>query len=104
MAVRFCNIDYDREITIAAFVEEDGEGGEDGEDGETKMTGVGRLIIEPDEESAEFGVAVIDRWQGHGINPFIDQKLCKLLCERYIIALERMQLQHIVIPSPSTKS
>ncbi len=66
MAVRFCNIDYDREIAIAAFVEEEGEGGEEG-DRETKMTGVGRLIIEPDEETAEFGVAVTDRWQGHGI-------------------------------------
>ena len=58
MAVRFCNIDYDREIAIAAFVEEDHA---------TKMTGVGRLIIDPDEETAEFGVAVTDRWQGHGI-------------------------------------
>jgi len=51
--LRFCNIDYDREIAIAAFVEEEGEGGEEGEDGKTKMTGVGRLIIEPDEETAE---------------------------------------------------
>jgi len=31
------------------------------------MTGVGRLAIEPDEETAEFGVAVTDRWQGYGI-------------------------------------
>ena len=42
MAVRFCNIDYDREIAITAFVDEDHA---------TKMTGVGRLIIEPDEET-----------------------------------------------------
>jgi len=56
--MRFCNIDYDREIAIAAFVEEDHA---------TKMVGVGRLAIEPDAETAEFGVAVTDRWQGHGI-------------------------------------
>jgi len=58
MAVRFCNIDYDREIAIAAFVEEDGE---------TRMVGVGRLITEPAEEAAEFGEAVTDRWQGRGV-------------------------------------
>ena len=58
MAVRFCNIDYDREIAIAAFVKEDGE---------TRMVGVGRLITEPDEETAEFGEAVTDRWQGRGV-------------------------------------
>jgi acetyltransferase len=58
MAVRFCNIDYGREIAIAAFVEEDHA---------TKMAGVGRLTIEPDAETAEFGVAVTDRWQGHEI-------------------------------------
>jgi hypothetical protein len=37
-----------RKIAIVAFVEEDGECGGDGK---TKMTGVGRLIIEPDEET-----------------------------------------------------
>ena len=26
-----------------------------------------KLVIDPDEETAEFGVAVTDRWQGHGI-------------------------------------
>nr|QNO44404.1 hypothetical protein OONMAMBM_00002 [Methanosarcinales archaeon ANME-2c ERB4] len=58
MAVRFCNIDYDREIAIAAFVKEDGE---------TRMVGVGRLITEPGEETAEFGEAVTDQWQGRGV-------------------------------------
>jgi len=58
LAVRFCNIDYDREIAIAAFIEENGK---------TKMIGVGRLIIEPDEESAEFGIAITDLWQRRGV-------------------------------------
>jgi len=58
MAVRFCNIDYDREIAIAAFVKEDGE---------ARMVGVGRLITEPGEETAEFGEAVTDLWQGRGV-------------------------------------
>ena len=58
IAVRFCNIDYDREIAIAAFIEENGK---------TKMIGVGRLIIEPDEESAEFGIAITDLWQRRGV-------------------------------------
>nr|QNO46876.1 hypothetical protein FCLCBJCN_00001 [Methanosarcinales archaeon ANME-2c ERB4] len=58
MAVRFCNIDYDREIAIAAFVKEDGE---------ARMVGVGRLITEPAEETAEFGEAVTDLWQGRGV-------------------------------------
>ncbi len=55
MLVRFCNIDYDREMAIVAEVEE-GE--------QRRIIGIGRLIIEADLKSAEFAVVVHDDYQG----------------------------------------
>lgn len=56
--IRYCHIDYDREIAIVA---------ETMEDGKRKMIGVGRLIREPEEGVGEFAVVVTDRWQGKGV-------------------------------------
>jgi acetyltransferase len=58
MLVRFCNIDYDREMAIVAEIKE----------GETrKIIGIGRLIIEPDFRSGEYAVLVHDAYQGKGL-------------------------------------
>lgn len=57
-SVRYCNIDYDREIGIMAELEEEGR---------RKMLGVVRLLIEPDGKTGEIVFGVADPWQGLGL-------------------------------------
>ena len=54
MATRYCYIDYDREIAIVAEIVEDGK---------RKLIGVGRLIADPDHESVEYAILIVDAWQ-----------------------------------------
>jgi acetyltransferase len=56
--VRYCNIDYDREIAIVA---------EAVEGGKKRLLGVTRLSIEPDGKSGEMAFIVGDKWQGLGL-------------------------------------
>lgn len=56
--VRFCNIDYDREM---AFIAEKRDG-----DRRTEI-GVSRLILEPNKTRGEFAVVVADEFQGKGL-------------------------------------
>jgi len=56
--VRYCNIDYDREISIVA---------ERTEDGSRKIIGMVRLVVEPDGERGEIAVVVGDPWQNLGL-------------------------------------
>lgn len=54
VATQFCYIDYDRELGIVAEI--------DYED-RKRLIGVGRLIADPDVESAEYAVLIPDQWQ-----------------------------------------
>ncbi len=56
--IRFTQNDYDREIAIAAIGLPPGP---------TVMMGVGRLVMTPERDSAEFAVIVADRWQRTGL-------------------------------------
>jgi acetyltransferase len=56
--VRYCNIDYDREVAIVA---------EQTEEGRRRILGVGRLSIEPDGKSGELAFIIGDQWQGLGL-------------------------------------
>jgi acetyltransferase len=56
--VRYCNIDYDREIAIVAEIVENGK---------RKILGVSRLSIESDEKSGEMAFIISDYWQGLGL-------------------------------------
>jgi acetyltransferase len=58
MLVRFCNIDYDREVAVVAEVK-DGD--------KRRIVGIGRLIIESDLKSGEYAVLVHDDFQGKGL-------------------------------------
>ncbi|MGQ9515130.1 MAG: bifunctional acetate--CoA ligase family protein/GNAT family N-acetyltransferase [Thermoproteota archaeon] len=58
MIIRYCNIDYDREI---AFVAELKVGGQ------KKFIGISRLIMDPDKRNGEFAVVVADEYQGKGL-------------------------------------
>jgi acetyltransferase len=54
---RYCNIDYDREMSLVAEIQQDGR----------KIIGAVRLILEPGRNCGEFAVVVGDPWQGHGL-------------------------------------
>jgi len=57
--VRFCQIDYDREIAFVASIR--------GESGAEELIGEVRLSKLPDLENAELSILVSDHWQGKGI-------------------------------------
>ncbi|NOY49481.1 MAG: bifunctional acetate--CoA ligase family protein/GNAT family N-acetyltransferase [Chlorobi bacterium] len=54
VATQFCFIDYDREMGIVAEIDFEGR---------KRLIGVGRLIGDPDLETAEYAVLVTDEWQ-----------------------------------------
>ncbi len=56
--VRYCNIDYDREIAIVPELTRDGK---------RRILGVGRLSIEPDGKTGELAIIVTDEFQGLGL-------------------------------------
>jgi len=56
--VRYCNIDYDRELGLVAEMTEDGR---------RKILGVVRLITEPDGKTGEIAFIIADPWQGLGL-------------------------------------
>jgi acetyltransferase len=58
MLVRFCNVDYDREMAIVAEIRKEGK---------RKIIGIGRLIIESDFRSGEYAVLVHDSYHGKGL-------------------------------------
>ncbi len=58
--VRYCQIDYDRELAFIAAVREE-------ETGSDKIIADVRIIKQPDLETAELAILVADEWQGHGI-------------------------------------
>jgi len=56
--VRYCNIDYDREVAIVAEITEKNR---------KRILGVSRLSTEPDGKSGELAFIVGDQWQGLGL-------------------------------------
>jgi len=56
--IRFTQNDYDREIGIVAIGLPPGP---------TVMMGVGRLVMNPERDAAEFAVIVADPWQSEGL-------------------------------------
>jgi acetyltransferase len=56
--VRYCNIDYGREIAIVAELTENGK---------RKIIGTARVSIELDGRTGEIAFLVADPWQGLGL-------------------------------------
>ncbi|MDD5287695.1 MAG: GNAT family N-acetyltransferase [Dehalococcoidales bacterium] len=73
MLSRFCNIDYSREIAIIA---------EYGSGGKRRNAGVGRLIIQPDGETAEFATLVADDFQAVGLGHKLTDMLIGIAQEK----------------------
>ncbi len=57
-AVRYCFNDYDRELAMVVELEEGGK---------RKLAGVGRLVADPNHETAEYAILIGDRWQHRGL-------------------------------------
>jgi acetyltransferase len=73
--VRFCNIDYDREMAIIAEARK-GE--------RTTQIGVSRLIIDPGKKRGEFAVVVADNYQGKGLGTKLTDMLIEFAREKGI--------------------
>ena len=58
LLIRFCNIDYDREMAIVAEIRKDGK---------KIHIAAARLVSEPDSPRAEFAILVADQYQGMGL-------------------------------------
>jgi acetyltransferase len=71
--VRFCNIDYDREMAIVAEITEGGR---------RREIGVGRLIAEPDRRRGEFAVVIADQYQTKGLGRKLVDMLIDIAGER----------------------
>jgi acetyltransferase len=64
---RFTQIDYDREMAFIAT--------RPGPDGQAETLGVGRVVADPDNVSAEFAVTVRSDLKGHGLGKALMKKL-----------------------------
>jgi acetyltransferase len=73
--VRFCNIDYDREM---AFIAETREG-----DRRIEI-GVSRLILESNKKRGEFAVVVADKYQGKGLGIKLVDMLIEVAREKSV--------------------
>ncbi|MBI4458455.1 MAG: GNAT family N-acetyltransferase [Acidobacteria bacterium] len=71
--IRFCNIDYDREIALVAAAQ-------DGKPG--RIIGSARLIVEPDWQTAEYAVVVGDPWQRLGLGRHFMERMIQYARER----------------------
>jgi acetyltransferase len=76
--IRFTQNDYDREIGIAAI------GLPPGPD---VMMGVGRLVMTPDRDAAEFAVIVADAWHGKGLGEKLLDRVIKIAKENGVRSL-----------------
>ena len=66
LLARFTQLDYDRELALAALAP-DGGG----------ILGIGRYASNADGETAEFALTVADAWQGRGIGCALLERLCE---------------------------
>ena len=69
VATRYCFLDDEREMAVVAEI---------GEDGGRHLVGVGRLVADPDHETAEFAVLVIDAWQNRGLGGVLTDHCCEI--------------------------
>jgi acetyltransferase len=74
---RYCQIDYDREMTFIALAPADA-------DGKQAMAGEVRAVADPDNRKVEFAIQVASSWQGKGLGRALMEKLLRYVRERGI--------------------
>ena len=84
LLARFTQIDYDRDMAIVAVINS-------GAADET-MIGVARYAINPDGETAEFGLAVADNYTGRGVGSTLMKYLAQIAGQRGLKAVVGMVL------------
>ncbi len=82
--VRYCNIDYDREIAIVAELSEQDR---------RRILGVVRLIIEPSGKTGEIAFIVADPWQGLGLGTKMVDYMIELCKDRGLGAVYAVMLR-----------
>ncbi len=70
--VKYCHIDYDREMAFVATIREGGR---------ERIIGDVRMSRQPDLENAEMAVVVGDKWQGQGVGKILCQHCLKVAKE-----------------------
>jgi acetyltransferase len=84
-SARYTNIDYDREIAIAAEVEEEGR---------RKILGVVRLFVEPDGKTGEIVFGVADPWQGQGLGLKLVDYIIEIGRDKKLETIHAVMLQN----------
>lgn len=82
--VRYCNIDYDKEIAIVAETKEKGQ---------KKLLGVVRLATEPDKKTAEIAVVVGDPWQRLGLGSKLVDYMIEIARDKKLNTLYALMLR-----------
>ena len=82
--VRYCNVDYDREIAIVAEMVENGK---------RKILGVTRLTIESDHKGSEMAFLVSDYWQGLGLGTKMVDYVLDIAKEKGVDKVDAIILQ-----------
>jgi acetyltransferase len=83
MLVRFCNIDYDRDIAIVAEIKENEK---------RRIIGIGRVMREHDLRTGEIGVLVHDEFQGKGLGYKLMETIISIVKEKGIEELRGLAL------------
>jgi acetyltransferase len=83
MLVRFCNIDYDRDIVIVAEIKKDQR---------RQIIGVGRVMMEHDLKTGEIAVLVHDAFQGKGLGYKLMEVLISIAKEKGLEELHGIAL------------
>ena len=88
MMVRYCHIDYDREIALVAVMQPKGKR-------KKQMIGVGRITIETaNAEEGEFAILVRDDYQRKGIGSKLMDTLIQVARERHVREIYGHVLAH----------
>jgi acetyltransferase len=76
--VRYCNIDYDKEIAIIAELQEKNG---------SKMLGVVRFTFDSDMKKGELAFIVVDRWQNLGLGTMMVEHMISILKQKKVETL-----------------
>lgn len=85
--VKYCHIDYDREMAFVATIKEGGR---------ERIIGDVRMSKQPDIENAEMAVVVGDQWQGQGVGKILCQHCLKIAKE---LGIKKMWMEILHINS-----
>ncbi len=90
--IRFCHVDYDRELAFVATIREGAL---------ERIIGDVRMSRQPDLENAEMAVFVADKWQGQGVGNALCLHCLKIAKE---LGIKRMWMEILKVNSKMLKS